>query len=138
MTGLGKTLRKLRVSRGLTQAELAGPKYTHAYVSTIEAGRRRPSREAMEHFARKLGVEVEELETGRSPDATLQLELRLQDACIALSAGDLEEAPRSLSAIAREAQRQGSPVIVWKAGEALGLWLERRGEPERALHHYQP
>ena len=37
MAGLGKTLRKLRVSRGLTQAELAEPKYTHAYISTIEA-----------------------------------------------------------------------------------------------------
>jgi len=137
MTSIGKTLRKLRVSRGFTQAALASPKYTHSYVSTIEAGRRRPSREAIEHFARKLGVEVEELETGRSPDATLQLDLRLRDACIALSAGDLQEAPNSLSAISREAKRQGSPVIMSKAEEALGLWLERLGEPERALEHYE-
>src|SRR6059036_4359614 len=31
----------------LFRSDLADPKYTHAYVSTIEAGRRIPSREAL-------------------------------------------------------------------------------------------
>src|SRR5437588_452318 len=41
---IGRRMQRLRVARGLTQAELASPKYTHSYVSTIEAGRRRPAR----------------------------------------------------------------------------------------------
>ena len=58
---IGTRLRRLRTARGLTQKELAAPRYTHAYVSSIESGRRRPSLEALEHFASKLGVPVEEL-----------------------------------------------------------------------------
>src|SRR6266545_465868 len=68
---IGTRLRRLRLARGLTQRELAEPKYTHAYVSTIEAGRRNPSREALEHFAGKLGVDVDELLTGK-PEEALQ------------------------------------------------------------------
>src|ERR671929_169869 len=44
----GSRLRKLRLARGMTQKELAGDRYTHAYVSSIEAGRRMPSREALQ------------------------------------------------------------------------------------------
>ena len=137
MTTIATTLRRLRVSKGLTQAELAAPRYTHAYVSTIETGRRSPSAQALEHFARVLGVQVEELRTGRPPDVALALELRLQEACIALSAGELRDAPRSLERIARDAKRQGLASVQSKAEESLGLWLERLGEPERALQRYE-
>lgn len=71
---IGTRLRRLRLARGLTQKELAAPKYTHAYVSSIEAGHRRPSRAALEHFASKLGVEVEELLTGRPADLSTRLD----------------------------------------------------------------
>src|SRR6187455_3230798 len=76
---IGTRLRKLRTERGLTQRELGAPRYTHAYVSTIEAGRRHPSRTALEHFAERLGVGVDELETGRSPDLETRLRLDLQE-----------------------------------------------------------
>ncbi len=62
---LSTRMRKLRTARGMTQRELAEPKYSHAYVSTIEAGRRKPSREALEFFAERLAVDVEELATGK-------------------------------------------------------------------------
>ena len=48
---IGTRLRQIRVARGMTQVELASPRYTHAYVSAIEAGRRQPSTKAIEHFA---------------------------------------------------------------------------------------
>src|SRR5581483_3944358 len=120
---IGTRLRHLRVARGMTQRELASPRYTHAYVSTIEAGRRQPSREAVEFFAAKLGVGVEELLTGRPPDLEARLELRLQEARHALSDGRLEEGRTGLQAVAREARRYGL--------EAL------RGRPEEALAHYE-
>ena len=62
---IGTRLRQIRVARGMTQAELASPRYTHAYVSAIEAGRRQPSTKAIEHFAARLGVDPDELMTGR-------------------------------------------------------------------------
>ncbi len=83
---IGTRLRRLRLARELTQRELAEPKYTHAYVSTIEAGRRNPSREALEHFAGKLGVDVDELLTGKPADLEARLDARLMQARIDLSA----------------------------------------------------
>ncbi|NUS53369.1 MAG: helix-turn-helix transcriptional regulator, partial [Streptomycetaceae bacterium] len=43
----GERIRRLRVHKGLTQRALAEPGYTAAYVSSVEAGRREPSGEAM-------------------------------------------------------------------------------------------
>ena len=54
---IGKRLRRLRLARGLTQRELAEPMYTHAYVSTIEAGRRQPSQRALAHFGASVRVD---------------------------------------------------------------------------------
>src|SRR6266511_3513830 len=111
---IGTRLRRLRLARALTQRELAEPKYTHAYVSTIEAGRRNPSREALEHFAGKLGVDVDELLTGKPADLEARLDARLMQSRIDLSAGRLDE-----------------------ADDGRGLLKERRGMPEQALDHYQ-
>ena len=58
---VGRRLRELRLAAGLTQAELAGPRFSHAYVSVLEAGRREPSNSAVEYFAQRLGVAVEQV-----------------------------------------------------------------------------
>ena len=134
---IGTRLRRLRVAKGMTQRELAAPKYTHAYISTIEAGRRTPSREALEHFAAKLGADVDELLTGRSPDLVPRLELRLQEARIAISDGRFDEADAAFKSIVKEAKRFGLPRLEAKAEDGRGLRLERQGKPEEALEHYQ-
>jgi len=134
---IGTRLRRLRVAKGMTQRELAAPKYTHAYISTIEAGRRTPSREALEHFAAKLGADVDELLTGRSPDLVPRLELRLQEARIAVSDGRFDEADAAFKSIVKEAKRFGLPRLEAKAEDGRGLRLERQGKPEEALEHYQ-
>jgi tetratricopeptide (TPR) repeat protein len=134
---VGTRLRRLRRARGLTQRELGEPRYTHAYVSTIEAGRRRPSAEALEHFASKLEVEVEELITGRPPGLETRLRMRLQEARIAISEGRFEEVTRDLDQIGREAKRHRLPRLEAKTEEIRGLWLQRSGRPEDALEHYQ-
>jgi tetratricopeptide (TPR) repeat protein len=124
------------MQRGLTQRALAEPNYTHAYVSTIEAERRHPSPAALAHFAAKLGVEVDELLTGRPPDLAARLELELQEARVALSAGRSAEADEAFQRIAREARRFLLPTLQARAEEARGLTAERAGQPERALEHY--
>jgi transcriptional regulator with XRE-family HTH domain len=134
---LGKRLRRLRLARGMTQKELAEPNYSYAYVSTIEAGRRNPSREAVEHFAHRLGVSPEELMTGRPADLEPRLELRLQEAIVAMSGGALDEAAESLGAIAKEAKRTRLLRVQAKAEVGLGLWCERRSMPHEGFAHHQ-
>ncbi|MGZ8599050.1 MAG: tetratricopeptide repeat protein [Actinomycetota bacterium] len=134
---VGARLRRLRVARGLTQKELGAPRYTHAYVSTIEAGRRHPSRDALEHFAAKLGIGVDELVTGRTPDLEARLRLRLQEARVQISDGRLEEADAGLRRVVRDAKRYEIPRLEARAEEVLGLRMERSGKPEEALEHFQ-
>jgi tetratricopeptide (TPR) repeat protein len=134
---IGTRMRRLRLAKGMTQRELATPRYTHAYVSTIESGRRNPSREALEHFAGKLGVDVDELLMGKPADLEAKLEARLMEARIDLSAGHLDQADEALRSIGREAKRFHLDWIESKAEDARGLLLERRGRPEEALEHYQ-
>jgi tetratricopeptide (TPR) repeat protein len=137
MSSLGRRLKRLRLQRGLTQRALAEPHYTHAYVSTIEAERRQPSPAALAHFASKLGVEVEELVSGRAPDLVPRLELELQEARVALSTGRSEEADSSLKRIAREAKRYSLSGLHARAEEGRGLCAERLGSAEVAIEHYE-
>ncbi|HEX2049274.1 MAG TPA: tetratricopeptide repeat protein [Actinomycetota bacterium] len=134
---LGDRIRDLRLARGLSQKQLAAPHYTGAHVSTIESGRRRPSDAALEHFAAKLGVGVDELRTGRSPSLRPSLELRLHEARVAISSGELERAGDAVAEVRDAARRHDVPVVEAKAEEITGLLCERRGEPEAALEHYE-
>jgi transcriptional regulator with XRE-family HTH domain len=70
---VGRRLRELRLAAGLTQADLAGGRFSHAYVSVLEAGRREPSRAAVDYFAQRLGVAVEELCSEKGASWALQM-----------------------------------------------------------------
>ena len=135
--GLEKRLKKLRLAKGLTQKELAEPHYTHAYVSTIEAGRRQPSRSALEHFADRLGVDVEELRTGRPPDLEAKLDLALHEARQDTSAGRYDEAETKLKQIAKDSRRYELYRLEARARYASGLVLERRGRLQEAIEVYE-
>jgi len=134
---VGTRIRRLRTARGLTQKELAAPRYTHAYVSSIESGHRRPSARALEHFATKLGVTTEELETGRPIDLDVQLRLALHEARLLVSSGRFDEADDGFRKVIRDATRHRMPALIAKGEEGLGLSLERRGAPEEAIERYQ-
>src|SRR3954466_4845791 len=90
---IGQRLRRLRRERGLSQRELSAPGVSYAYISRIEAGGRRPARNALPQRARKLGVSAEYLETGSEiPDAERR-ELALADAELRLRlGGEIEHA----------------------------------------------
>jgi tetratricopeptide (TPR) repeat protein len=133
---IGKRLRRLRLQRGLSQKELAEPKYTHAYVSTIEAGRRRPSPAALEYFAKRLQIEPDELASGRSPDALSRLELMLQGSRSAISSGRYEEAHATLGQVRREAKTLQLDRFAARADEMDALSSERQGRFEEAIELY--
>jgi tetratricopeptide (TPR) repeat protein len=134
---LGPRLRRLRLARGLTQQALAAPRYTHAYVSTIEAGRRVPSRTALEHFARTLNVSIEELETGRPSDLLPKLEMALQEARSKAAQGSLDEAEAAYAKVERDAKRFSLPRIRARAVVGKGNCAERRGAYEEAIATYE-
>src|SRR2546423_8023394 len=77
---IGQRLRRLRLEKGLSQRELAGPGVSYAYVSRIEGNQRRPSLRAIRVLARKLGVSAQYLETGSMTTSEEDREIRLSDA----------------------------------------------------------
>lgn len=115
---------------------MAAPHYTAAHVSTIEAGRRSPSRAALVHFARKLGVEPDELVTGRPRDLEVRLQLRVQEARVALSAGRYEDADYLFRQVGRAASRAGFRRVAARAEEGRGLVAERRRMVDDALERF--
>ena len=72
---VGARIRSLRTARGLTQAQLAEPQYTKAYISMLESGRTRASMKALEHIAGRLGVQPSDLLGGSPGPAAPQYEL---------------------------------------------------------------
>ena len=72
---VGARIRSLRTARGLTQAQLAEPQYTKAYISMLESGRTRASMKALEHIAGRLGVQPSDLLGGSPSPAEPQYDL---------------------------------------------------------------
>jgi tetratricopeptide (TPR) repeat protein len=134
---LARRIRRLRSRAGLTQQQLAAPAYTHAYVSTIEAGKRPPSRAALEHFATKLGVEVEELVSGRPRDLPHRLDLDLQEARQLLAGGRLEDAVSIYTRVAEQGRRFRLSRHEGKAKQGLGHCAETRGDLDSAVELYE-
>jgi len=72
---VGARIRSLRTAKGLTQAQVAEPQYTKAYISMLESGRTRASMKALEHIAGVLGVQPADLLGGAASPATPQFTL---------------------------------------------------------------
>ncbi|MEV6526385.1 helix-turn-helix transcriptional regulator [Longispora sp. NPDC051575] len=106
---LGARLYRLRTQKGLTQKELAGDRYTAAYISTVEAERRTPSTDALAYFASRLGVSPAELSTGRPTELPVDL-------LISLAEADLAGKPGAYGRIRTRAAEHGLTRI-----EALAL-----------------
>jgi tetratricopeptide (TPR) repeat protein len=134
---LGPRLKRIRLARGLTQKELAEPAYTHAYVSTIESGRRTPSPAALSFFADKLGIGLEELVTGRSPTLVSELDLALQEARMLVSSGDFDRAWAKAQQVRAQAKGYSLPGHEARAAEVGALCLERQGKIEEAMEFFE-
>src|SRR3954462_1126975 len=90
-TRLGERLRQLRVSRGLTQTELAGDRFSKEYVSQIERGKTRPTKETIEWLAARLGVDAKFLQNGISTDELSRIETLLARAEALVDAGHVDD-----------------------------------------------
>jgi transcriptional regulator with XRE-family HTH domain/Flp pilus assembly protein TadD len=116
---IGRRVQQLRRERGLTQRQLAEPAYTPAYISTLEAGRVRPSDDALRHLADRLGVAYDELATGRPARLATELRLHLTEAQRTLATGESEEAAEQYADLLAEAESYG--LVDEEATALLGL-----------------
>ena len=68
---VGGRIRAAREKAGLTQAQLAGDRYTAAYISALERGLAKPSLASMAYVAPRLGIRIADLvddgKPGRPP-----------------------------------------------------------------------
>src|SRR5437867_5770223 len=71
---LGERLRQLRVSAGLTQTDVAGDRFSKEYISQIERGKTRPTRETIDWLSARLGVDPTFLASGVSADERARAE----------------------------------------------------------------
>jgi transcriptional regulator with XRE-family HTH domain len=125
---IGERLKRLRLSRGLSQRDLSSPGVSYAYISRIEAGARTPSVKALRMLAKKLNVSVEYLETGRDLREAEERELRLADAELQIRLdADTSDAERVLHDVLAESRSAGDGVAACRAAVALGFAAARRG-----------
>jgi tetratricopeptide (TPR) repeat protein len=131
---VGQRLKRLRLERGFSQRELAGPGVSYAYISRSEAGARRPSVKALRVLAQKLGVSADYLETGREIREIDERELRLTDAELELRLADDPAAPaKRLRTLLAEAVREGDVSAATRARVALGFASWQQGRPADAV-----
>ena len=105
---LGERLRQLRVAAGLTQSELAGERFSKEYVSQIERGKTRPTRETIEWLAVRLGVDPGFLANGVATDERGRLEGALARAEALIEARSDEEAAAEYECSSRPPARPAS------------------------------
>src|SRR5438552_4114319 len=129
---VGERLRELRHARGLTQAQVALPEFSKAFVSLAETGRTRISLRAAEILGRKLGVTAADLVRRPEAGTSTSTELALTRAQADLAAGRAEAALEGLDAIKAKGAEAALAQRSLLRGRAL-LGLDRPHEAVRAL-----
>jgi transcriptional regulator with XRE-family HTH domain len=130
---LGHRIRQARVTRGLTQAQLANGEVSIGYVSRIESGKRRPDLGLLERMAGRLKVPTLVLLAG-VPDPTLtRLQVSLDHAELALRGGSPAEAEQHLAAIRSDLDACAMPELQRRAKHLRALTLEALGQLDDAI-----
>lgn len=133
---VGRRIRKLRLTRGLSQLQLAQGICTSAYISTIESGKRRGSDRVLAAIADRLETTVDHLQTGRSPGLATRLHLEVERLRVAVIQGRPDEAVVPAEEIRDEALRSGLPSQAGRAEEVRGRALLRLGRRPEALEAF--
>lgn len=123
-TAVGPRLRAARHRAGLTQRELAGDRYTAAYISALEIGLVRPSWAALTYLSGRLGVALHELVREAEPGWD-----RLT-ADLHLAAGDWQMAADRYTQLLDNTP-VGTDTALLRRGRAEALC--RLGRPREAL-----
>lgn len=124
---VGERIRTHRERSRLTQAQLAGDRYTAAYISALERGLAKPSLASMAYLAPRLGTRIAELVDVEQdepdaldplePDLRIRIHERIQEATGLISQAE-DDLPRDHPA---KEQLRDLGKRVWELGyEILG------------------
>ena len=130
---LGERVRQLRVAAGLTQTDLAGERFSKEYVSQIERGKTRPTRETIEWLAAKLGADAGFLERGVSTDERSRVEGMLARAEALANAHRYDEAVEELENSRTAVMATGAVELEARALSTEAWARMERGEVKLAL-----
>src|SRR5436189_5983817 len=134
---LGERVRQLRVAAGLTQTDLAGERFSKEYVSQIERGKTRPTRETIEWLAAKLGVDAAFLERGVSADERSRVEAMLARAEALTNAHHYDSAIEELENSRTAVLATGAPELEYRSLAAEAWARMERGEVRPALQQLE-
>ena len=145
---IGQRIREARHRAGLTQQQLAGERYTKAYVSALETGIARPSMVALSYLSERLGLPASHFIDEAHPAWTrLEVDMRLAagewqeaaDGYASLLEDTTDDAVRAdlLRGMAEASARldRGKETIT-AASEAARLYAEAGREADAALARY--
>ncbi|MGK2880095.1 MAG: helix-turn-helix domain-containing protein [Mycobacterium sp.] len=130
---LGDRIRACRVSKGVTQGDLAEGLISVGYVSRIETGARRPNAKVLEGIADKLDVPLEQFLLGISPRMYDEIRLGLDYAELSLESGSPIEAESKAREALNSARSGGQSELVQRGRFLLGRALEAQGRLREAL-----
>src|SRR6266511_221915 len=130
---LGERLRQLRVAAGLTQTDLAGDRFSKEYVSQIERGKTRPTRETIQWLAERLGVDPGFLANGVSADERGRVDAALARADALLEARRNDEALQEFEDVRDAVLATGLPELEARALSGEATVRMRLGEVREAI-----
>lgn len=111
---IGSRIRAARLRAGLTQQELAGDRYTKAYISALELGHAKPSMAALDYLAPRLGTSPDRI-LAEPKDRWTRL-----DADLRMAAGAWVEATQAYEELLETAtDRTARAEMQLALGEAL-------------------
>ncbi|GIH75361.1 helix-turn-helix domain-containing protein [Planobispora longispora] len=123
---IGDRVRGLRLSRRMSQAQLAGPDLSDSYVSLIESGKRTPTPVVARLLAERLGCTTEFLLHGIEPRQRIDTELGLRHAELELHHGDPAAAADRFGEIVKVAGEENA-MLAAHARFGRAHALEARG-----------
>ena len=130
---LGERLRQLRVAAGMTQTDLAGDHFSKEYVSQIERGKTRPTRETIQWLADRLGVDGAFLANGVSADERGRVDAALARADALLEGRRNDEALSEFENIRAAVLATGLPELEARALAGEATVRMRGGEVREAI-----
>src|SRR6266498_2161331 len=130
---LGERLRQLRVAALMTQTDLAGDRFSKEYVSQIERGKTRPTRETIDWLAQRLGVDAGFLANGVSADERGRVDAALARAEALLEARRNDDALEEFESIRSAVLATGMQELESRALSGEATARMRRGEVREAI-----
>ncbi len=130
---LGERLRQLRVAAGMTQTDLAGERFSKEYVSQIERGKTRPTRETILWLAERLRVDPGFLANGVSADERGRVDAALARADALLEARRNDEALKEFEEVRPAVLATGLPELEARALSGEATVRMRQGEVREAI-----